>query len=852
MSANGNGHSVTHLDDLDSLARVSGVGFGGSGMSNHVTGMGTSKDPTSYFQVSLNRPKLSQIEQDAYVEQFGLCRKIVSTIPTASTHKWGRVTLSEGNQDQINTITDYLNAVQIQQPYGNDLLGTQNGFQEALAIAFQSGNAAWLMDIDDGGSPEDELDESRIKSIRSITLVDRWFVRPEMLPTIVRIGNNEANGIRGFTHYTLTGMSFGTTTRVHKSRVLWFRGAELKGNSLYRQSGCDDSMLEGLTYCLNMMFNVIGGLGRMSVDYEVTLHKIQGLLQGIEDGGAKAVEKYRERLNINSTRRSLYNDYIVDKELEDIVHVTRQVSGYGEIYDRILKFVQQSSPYPPAVLMGDFASGLDASGKETSERSLWNDTIAQVQMQKLHGNLMRWLNLVCLSKDGPTKGKAPKGLGWQWIPLYQMTPSEQADLELTQSQVITALAQVDPRFGKNALLSHYGSSEYNPNTTLSAEYVDALQEEVKQVDQPDQGQEGVEGATPDQGADQGSEDGFNFEEFQQPGDEAAPEESVPQTDSDDWISVHFDSGEGEWRFDAPDGKPKQKNCTKGLYCVGASGKGSCISRDRAKNGCRTKIEPETQKKLAVVKEEVKKAQGTKPSPKSKAESASKPKTQAKPEPIPETPPPQSKGFGNRTASGHKVFDRSLTQEGKFPTSEDFKEMTLQIKQKLGMTPKEAKESLAAVFAFTGNAEYTQIRKDEREGKKNPRIKAINRYIEKAPKYEGEIYRGLNLKTQDDLDNFLRSTTKGSSVTLDAMSSFSSDRSIAHDFATDGKPAGSILLKVKDNRSGASIRDLTEYPEESEVLVPKGASYKVVGVTKNDKGIYEVELEDTAPPLEKKK
>ena len=104
-----------------------------------------------------------------------------------------------------------------------------------------------------------------------------------------------------------------------------------------------------------------------------------------------------------------------------------------------------------------------------------------------------------------------------------------------------------------------------------------------------------------------------------------------------------------------------------------------------------------------------------------------------------------------------------------------------------------------------------------------------------------IHRGLTFDTKADLDSFIASTTKQSGFELDAMSSFSSSKGTAKSF--DGGEFG-VMMSVK-NKSGASVKNASVYPSESEVLVGKGTKYQILGdplIAVDSKGNTLVKLE----------
>ena len=163
----------------------------------------------------------------------------------------------------------------------------------------------------------------------------------------------------------------------------------------------------------------------------------------------------------------------------------------------------------------------------------------------------------------------------------------------------------------------------------------------------------------------------------------------------------------------------------------------------------------------------------------------------------------------------------------------------------GMKDKEVKLSLEALKKFSGTEEYKKYRELEKTGKiisensseaiakTRSEVKAINQYIDKMPKFHGSIYRGMRLESQQVLDDVIKKLQNGESFELNAMSSFSSSEFVARTFAlTDRKDQSvALIYEVVENKSGVTIRNLSRFPGEDEVLAPKGARYELAGDTK---------------------
>lgn len=167
---------------------------------------------------------------------------------------------------------------------------------------------------------------------------------------------------------------------------------------------------------------------------------------------------------------------------------------------------------------------------------------------------------------------------------------------------------------------------------------------------------------------------------------------------------------------------------------------------------------------------------------------------------------------------------------------------------LNVSEDRAREMLEAIQQYTGES-YSAIRSAEFSGKETPQTKAINEFLSKAPVYKGEIFRGLNFKSEKEIDGFLDSVSKGAK--LGAMSSFSSDVKVGFRFAKgesqDNPGKFGVIIRVINNKSGASVQKASDYSHknEKEVLVPKNATYSVISAKTNPKfpGMRIVTLEE---------
>lgn len=121
-------------------------------------------------------------------------------------------------------------------------------------------------------------------------------------------------------------------------------------------------------------------------------------------------------------------------------------------------------------------------------------------------------------------------------------------------------------------------------------------------------------------------------------------------------------------------------------------------------------------------------------------------------------------------------------------------------------------------------------------KKN--LQALTEYVDNAKKYEGKVYRGMNMSTED-FNTVLKSLEAGNAT--NSLESWTKSSDIKT-FTIGGK--NQVIMSV-DNKRGVDISDYSPWGDtEQEVLQPSGVRYKVKNVVREEidegftaKGIY---------------
>lgn len=128
---------------------------------------------------------------------------------------------------------------------------------------------------------------------------------------------------------------------------------------------------------------------------------------------------------------------------------------------------------------------------------------------------------------------------------------------------------------------------------------------------------------------------------------------------------------------------------------------------------------------------------------------------------------------------------------------------------------------------------------DRMGTPNPTNDLLNEWLAKQSKFRGKVYRGLAFQegewTRHQYDYF----EPGAVRTVPNKESYTRDRSR---IASYGSGDIKVLITLH-SRSGVDISKSSRYPDEQEVLLPKGYRYRVITREPLEGGIFAVEIEE---------
>jgi hypothetical protein len=160
------------------------------------------------------------------------------------------------------------------------------------------------------------------------------------------------------------------------------------------------------------------------------------ILQGDDDGA-----DLLDRADLFTATRSNKGLMLLDKEREELVQVNTPLSGLHELQAQSQEHMCSVSRMPAIVLTGISPSGLNASSD--GEIRIFYDWIAAQQEAFWREPLEVILKTVQLSLFG----EIDPDIGVAFVPLFQMTPKEESDIRLQDSQAdcaYVAAGIIDP------------------------------------------------------------------------------------------------------------------------------------------------------------------------------------------------------------------------------------------------------------------------------------------------------------------------------------------------------------------------------------------------------------------------
>lgn len=401
------------------------------GFVNSVIGHNNKRrDPMSNFSFLSTPPMSDSLLLSMFISS-ALSRKIVSSPADEATKHWIEI-----KADKDKCIENTL-----------DRLGAEEIFADALRWSRLYGGSGILMLINDGGTFEDPVNESKIQEIEQLRVYDKtqiWWNDAVLYddPMNCKYGEPEYYEIN-----PIGGMPF----LVHETRLLKFTGDPIPDNQRVANQGWGMAALEGLwneilnnTHSHKLAILIMERMGQAVL-------QLSGLLDILEQG-IEGEEMIKKRLDTIDQARSVLNTIAIDAEDKFSIQ-NLSVSGIPDLIDRFGFALSAACNIPFVILFGHNpkGSGLNQSGGTDLEN--WYNFVGQIQKRQLKKPLYRLIKLLMLSKKGPFKGKELDKWSVDFKPLWSPSEKEQAEAKDSNASANLRNAQADALLIQNNVVS---------------------------------------------------------------------------------------------------------------------------------------------------------------------------------------------------------------------------------------------------------------------------------------------------------------------------------------------------------------------------------------------------------------
>lgn len=442
-------------EEVADLGHFSESGIRADGLLNALTGMGTLSRDKSQYTTAKPITFLSQEELEALYGEW-LPRRIVDIYAEQATRKGFKV-LFGGEGAKAEEVVGVEQSIE-------DLYILEN-LSLAARNARLYGGAVLLLFIDDGRAASEPVDRKNIRKIEGMECLDRWQIAPVI---------NEENlyDYSKATYYQIISgdlINQPQLTYIHKDRILRFDGEWLPYRIRQRNYGWGMSSLQTVYDSFKHYWTGLNGAATLLTEFDIFVHKIRGLATMLAAGKETQV---KDRLVLNDMSKSIYRGYAIDAEKEELEFISRNFGGIGEILEKLRVDIIGASQIPHTLLFGESPSGLGSTGR--SEERDFAKTLGDYQSSHFKRPLQQLMELIMLSKEGPTNGKVPDSWRVKFNDLFELNEREKADVRARVAAVDGRYIQLGVLSPKEVADARYGGSEWSMELTLDPSVVREL------------------------------------------------------------------------------------------------------------------------------------------------------------------------------------------------------------------------------------------------------------------------------------------------------------------------------------------------------------------------------------------
>ena len=417
------------------------------GWSNLLSGLGV-RGRDKRVDLDYTYEPLSELDCEFLYAADDIASKVVDQLPDDALREWIEF---KGYTDQ---------GLESEMTGKLDSLSARARVKEAWQWGRLYGGAGLYMTIDDGLDPQEPVNEKNIRDVKSLTPLTRYELVPYQinsdldspyfgLPEIYRLQTSQPTDF--------------VERYIHHTRLLRFEGVLLPRRLRIQNQWWGDSVLTRVLPAIKNYNTAHDSAVSALTDFSVGVFQIKNLAELVSSGQEAVV---RTRLELMNYSKSVIKSIVMDLD-EKFEHQSKSLSGVPEVIEQASSRLVVASGMPHTKILGESPSGLGADG--SSEERGWYDYVKSEQKGILRPNLDRLIRYIHLSKLGPSRGVIPEGSSYDFVPLWQMSDTEKAQMEFVvaqKDQIYIQNSVLDPN---EVALSRFGGDKYSTDTVIDKE-----------------------------------------------------------------------------------------------------------------------------------------------------------------------------------------------------------------------------------------------------------------------------------------------------------------------------------------------------------------------------------------------
>lgn len=301
---------------------------------------------------------------------------------------------------------------------------------------------------------------------RGMLSLDRWMVEPDLVRLVTDYG--PAMGLPAYYRVTSDAPALNLKV-IHYSRCLRVEGIKLPYWQRVMENLWGISVLERVYDRMIAFDAATQGAAQLVHKMFIRIYKIKGLRE-IAAGNSQAMKGLLAYLQL--MRRAQSNEAItmIDSEDDYVPHQQTVNAGISDTLARLGEQLCGAFQMPAVRLFGTSPGGLNSNGE--SELRTYYDGIRLQQNQTLRVPLTVIIRVLAQSLGI----KLPRGWGFEFVPLWQMTEKEKSEIAATD---VATVIQAEER---NLISQQIAMKELKQSATQTGRFTNISHEDIEGAD----------------------------------------------------------------------------------------------------------------------------------------------------------------------------------------------------------------------------------------------------------------------------------------------------------------------------------------------------------------------------------